>query len=301
MTARSRVALTVQLLAAAAAPLAAQAGLDTVTIKTIPAGKGVYMLLGSGGNIALAVGNEAAFLVDDQYAPLTPKILAAVKAVTDKPVRFLVNTHWHGDHTGGNENMAGAGVIIVAHDNVRTRMSTEQFNAMFNRKTPPSPRAALPIITFSATVAFYVNDEMIHVVHVPPAHTDGDALVHFTRANVIHMGDTFFNGMYPFVDLSSGGSFEGMINAVTAALPYVNDSTKVIPGHGPLGGKAELLAYRDVLTGIRDRVAALIKQGKTKEQVIAARPSGEWDATWGAGFMKPDVFLGIVYESLTKK
>ena len=301
MTARSRVALTVQLLAAAAAPLAAQAGLDTVTIKTIPAGKGVYMLLGSGGNIALAVGNEAAFLVDDQYAPLTPKILAAVKAVTDKPVRFLVNTHWHGDHTGGNENMAGAGVIIVAHDNVRTRMSTEQFNAMFNRKTPPSPRAALPIITFSATVAFYLNDEMIHVVHVPPAHTDGDALVHFTRANVIHMGDTFFNGMYPFVDLSSGGSFEGMINAVTAALPYVNDSTKVIPGHGPLGGKAELLAYRDVLTGIRDRVAALIKQGKMKEQVIAARPSGEWDATWGAGFMKPDVFLGIVYESLTKK
>ena len=301
MIARLRAALAALLFAAAAAPLAAQAGLDTVTIRTIPAGKGVYMLLGSGGNIALAVGNEAAFLVDDQYAPLTAKILAAVKAVTDKPVRFLVNTHWHGDHTGGNENMAGTGVIIVAHDNVRTRMSTEQFNATFNRKTPPSPRAALPIITFSATVAFYLNDEEIHVVHVPPAHTDGDALVHFTRANVIHMGDTFFNGMYPFVDLSSGGSFEGMINAVTAALPYVNDSTRVIPGHGPLGGKAELLAYRDVLTKIRDRVAALIKQGKTKEQVIAAKPSAEFDATWGAGFMKPDVFLGIVYESMTKK
>jgi glyoxylase-like metal-dependent hydrolase (beta-lactamase superfamily II) len=259
------------------------------------------MLRGAGGNIALAVGSDAAFLVDDQYAPLTPKILAAIKAVTDKPVRFLVNTHWHGDHTGGNENMAGAGAIIVAHDNVRTRMSTKQFNALFNRTTPPSPRAALPIITFSASVAFYLDDETIHVLHVPPAHTDGDALVHFTRANVIHMGDTFFNGTYPFVDLSSGGSFEGMIAAVNAALPYVNDSTRVIPGHGPLGGKAELLAYRDVLVKIRDRVAALIREGKTREQVIAAKPGAEWDATWGAGFMKPDVFLGIVYESMKKK
>jgi len=296
-----RAALPAVLLAAAALPLAAQAGLDTVTIQTIPAGRGVYMLRGAGGNIALAVGSDAAFLVDDQYAPLTPKILAAIKAVTDKPVRFLVNTHWHGDHTGGNENMAGAGAIIVAHDNVRTRMSTKQFNALFNRTTPPSPRAALPIITFSASVAFYLDDETIHVVHVPPAHTDGDALVHFTRANVIHMGDTFFNGTYPFVDLSSGGSFEGMIAAVNAALPYVNDSTRVIPGHGPLGGKAELLAYRDVLVKIRDRVAALIREGKTREQVIAAKPGAEWDATWGAGFMKPDVFLGIVYESMKKK
>jgi glyoxylase-like metal-dependent hydrolase (beta-lactamase superfamily II) len=296
-----RAALPAVLLAAAALPLAAQAGLDTVTIQTIPAGRGVYMLRGAGGNIALAVGSDAAFLVDDQYAPLTPKILAAIKAVTDKPVRFLVNTHWHGDHTGGNENMAGAGAIIVAHDNVRTRMSTKQFNALFNRTTPPSPRAALPIITFSASVAFYLDDETIHVVHVPPAHTDGDALVHFTRANVIHMGDTFFNGTYPFVDLSSGGSFEGMIAAVNAALPYLNDSTRVIPGHGPLGGKAELLAYRDVLVKIRDRVAALIREGKTREQVIAAKPGAEWDATWGAGFMKPDVFLGIVYESMKKK
>ena len=296
-----RAALPAVLLAAAALPLAAQAGLDTVTIQTIPAGRGVYMLRGAGGNIALAVGSDAAFLVDDQYAPLTPKILAAIKAVTDKPVRFLVNTHWHGDHTGGNENMAGAGAIIVAHDNVRTRMSTKQFNALFNRTTPPSPRAALPIITFSASVAFYLDDETIHVLHVPPAHTDGDALVHFTRANVIHMGDTFFNGTYPFVDLSSGGSFEGMIAAVNAALPYLNDSTRVIPGHGPLGGKAELLAYRDVLVKIRDRVAALIREGKTREQVIAAKPGAEWDATWGAGFMKPDVFLGIVYESMKKK
>ena len=284
-----------------AAPLSAQAGLDTVQIRTLPAGKGVYMLMGSGGNIALSVGKDAAFLVDDQYAPLPEKILAAVKAVTDKPVRFLVNTHWHGDHTGGNENLANAGVIIVAHDNVRTRMSSEQFLAAFNQKVPPSPAKALPMVTFMDGVAFHLNDDDIHVIHVPPAHTDGDAIIHFSAANVIHMGDTFFNGRYPFIDLSSGGNFEGVIGAVNAALPYVNDSTKVIPGHGALAGKTELVAYRDVLVKIRDRVAALIKQGKTKEQVIAAKPSAEWDAAWGTGFMKPDVFLGIVYESMKKR
>ena len=289
------------LLFAATPPLAAQAGLDTVQIRTTPLGKGVYMLQGSGGNIGLATGSDAAFLVDDQYAQLSAKILAAVKAITDKPVRFLVNTHWHGDHTGGNENLAGAGVVIVAHDNVRARMSVDNFSAAFNRTTPASPKAALPLITFSETVAFHLNDEDIHVVHVQPAHTDGDAIIHFTRANVLHMGDVFFNGNYPFIDLSTGGSFEGVIGAVNAALRYVNDSTKIIPGHGALATRADLVNYRDVLSKIRDRVAALIQQGKTKEQVIAAKPSAEWDATWGTGFMKPDVFLGIVYDSMKKR
>lgn len=284
-----------------AGPLAAQANYDTVKVQTVPAGPGVYMLVGAGGNIALAVGDDFAFLVDDQYAPLSERILAAVRQVTAKPVRFVVNTHWHGDHSGGNENLSKAGVIVVAHDNVRTRMSTEQFVAAFNSKVPPSPKAALPVVTFSQSVAFYNGGETIHVVHVPPAHTDGDAIVHFVRGNTLHMGDNFFNGRYPFVDLSSGGSFEGVIGAVNAAMAYVNDGTKVIPGHGPLAGKAELVAYRDVLTKIRDRVAVLIKAGKTKEQVIAAKPSAEWDATWGSGFMKPNVFLGIVYDSMKKR
>lgn len=299
---RRSLALAAALLAAAG-PLAAQANYDTVKVRTIPAGQGVYMLLGAGGNIALAVGDDFAFLVDDEYADagLSGRILAAVRQVTDKPVRFLVNTHWHGDHTGGNENMAGTGIIIVAHENVRTRMSTEQFIAAFNSKVPASPKAALPVVTFGDGVAFYNGSEQIHVVHVPPAHTDGDAIVHFTRANTIHMGDTFFNGRYPFFDLSSGGSYEGMIKAVNTALAYVNDSTKVIPGHGPLAGKAELVAYRDVLTKVRDRVAALIRRGKTRAQVIAAKPSAEWDATWGSGFMKPEVFLGMVYDSMAKK
>ena len=282
-------------------PLAAQTNWDSVSIRTIPAGQGVHMLIGSGGNIALAVGDEFAFLVDDQFEQLSAKILAAVRAATDKPVRFLVNTHWHGDHSGGNENMAKAGIIIVAHDNVRTRMSTDQFIEAFKSAVPASPRGALPVVTFAESVTFHLGTETIHVIHVPPAHTDGDAIVHFTRANTLHMGDTYFNGRYPFIDLSSGGSFEGVIGAVDAGLRYANDSTKIIPGHGAMASRADLQMYRNVLAGVRDRVAALIKQGKTKEQVIAAKPSAEWDATWGSGFMKPDVFLAIVYESMKKK
>ena len=286
---------------AGAAGLSAQQNFDSVVVRTQPAGRGVHMLTGSGGNIALAVGEDFAFLVDDQFAPLTAKILAAVRGVTDKPVRFLVNTHWHGDHAGGNENMAKAGVILVAHDNVRTRMSTEQFIELFNRRSPPSPRGALPVVTFGESVTFHLGGETVHVVHVPPAHTDGDAIVHFVQANTIHMGDNYFKDVYPFVDLSSGGSFEGVIRAADIALGYANDSTRIIPGHGPLANRADLKKYRDVMVQVRDRVAALIRQGKTREAVIAAKPTAEWDATWGAGFMKPDVFLGIVYQSLTKK
>jgi glyoxylase-like metal-dependent hydrolase (beta-lactamase superfamily II) len=258
------------------------------------------MLTGSGGNIALAVGEDFAFLVDDQFAPLTTKILAAVRGVTDKPVRFLVNTHWHGDHAGGNENMAKAGVILVAHDNVRTRMSTEQFIELFNSRVPPSPRGALPVVTFVESVTFHLGNETVHVVHVPPAHTDGDAIVHFVQANTIHMGDNFFKDVYPFIDLSSGGSFEGVIRAADIALGYTNDSTRIIPGHGAMANRADLKKYRDVLVQVRDRVAALIRQGKTREEIIAAKPTSEWDATWGAGFMKTDVFLGIVYQSLKR-
>jgi cyclase len=297
---RSAVLFAVLVLGGAGT-LVAQANYDTVQVRSLPVSKGVYMLQGAGGNIGLLVGKDAAFLVDDQYAPLTAKILAAVKAITDQPVRFVVNTHWHGDHTGGNENLGNAGVIIVAHDNVRTRMSTEQFIAAFNSKTPPSPPKAMPLVTFSETVAFHLNDEDIHVVHVPPAHTDGDAIIHFTAANVLHLGDTFFNGMYPFIDVSTGGSQDGMIGAANAALRYANDSTKIIPGHGPLGTRADLVAYRDMMVKVRDRVAALIKQGKTREQVIAAKPTADLDAKWATGFLKPDVFLGIVYDSMAKK
>lgn len=271
---------------------------DTVQVRTVPVAKGVYLLQGVGGNIGVSIGPDAAFLVDDQYAQLSEKVIAAVKALTDKPIRFLVNTHWHGDHSGGNENLANTGAVIVAHDNVRIRMSSEQFIAALNARSPASPPRALPIVTFTDAVAFHLNGDDIHVVHVSPAHTDGDAIIHFSAANVLHMGDVFFNGRYPLVDLSSGGSFPGIVTAVNAALRYANDSTKVIPGHGALATRADLVKYRDMLTTIQNRVAELIKAGKSRDQVIAAKPTRDWDATHGNGRITADMLVGFAYDSM---
>jgi glyoxylase-like metal-dependent hydrolase (beta-lactamase superfamily II) len=240
-------------------------------------------------------------LVDDQYAPLTPKIKAAVAALTDKPIKFVLNTHWHGDHTGGNENLGTAGTLIVAHDNVRVRMSTEQFNTFFNRKTPAAPKAALPTVTFNESVRFHLNGEEIHAFHVPPAHTDGDSIVHFVKANTLHMGDTFFNGLYPFIDVGSGGGIEGMIAAADQLLAMVKDDTRIIPGHGPLARKADLKAFRDMLAGVRDKALPLVQAGKTEQEFVAAKPTAAFDAKWGGGFMKPDQFATLVYADLSRK
>jgi glyoxylase-like metal-dependent hydrolase (beta-lactamase superfamily II) len=284
----------------AAASVAAQAADDTTRIQVVPVAGSVSMLVGRGGNIGVAVGDDAVFLVDDQFAPLTGKIVDAVKSITDKPIKFLLNTHWHGDHTGGNENFGKAGVVIVAHDNVRQRMSVEQFLARFNQRVPPSPRQALPVITFAQMVTFHINDEDIHAIHVANAHTDGDVVVHWSKSNVMHLGDTYFNGGYPFIDLGSGGSIDGVIAAVTTALGYADDNTKIIPGHGPLATKADLTAYRDMLVGVRAAVSPLVGK-KTKEQAVAAKPLAKWDDKWGKGFIKPDDMVGQIYESLTSK
>jgi cyclase len=291
--------LSLTILAAAPA-LSAQQDLSQVKVTVVPIVSGVYMLQGSGGNIGLSVGKDNAFVIDDEYAPLTDRIKAAIATVTPNPVRFVVNTHWHGDHTGGNENMATGGAILVAQENVRRRMSTEQFNALFKSTTPPSPAAALPVITFADGISFYVNGDSVQVTHVKNAHTDGDVLVMFRRANVIHMGDTYFNGMYPYIDLSSGGSLSGIIGAADRALAMTNDATKVIPGHGALGDRASLMEYRRVMVAVRQRVGALVAKKRTLPQIIAAKPLADFDATWGTGFMKPDQFLTIVYASLTK-
>ena len=269
-----------------------------VTVKVIPVTAGIYMLQGMGGNIGLSVGKDDAFIVDDQYAPMTPKIRAAIMTVTTKPVRFVVNTHWHDDHTGGNEAMAGSGAIIFAHENVRRRMSSEQFLAVFNARVPASPAAALPMITFSDTISFYVNEDSVRTFHVRNAHTDGDAVIFFRKANVVHMGDTFFNGMYPFIDVSTGGSLAGTIAAASQVLMATNSSTRFIPGHGPLATRADLVRYRDMLVTVRQRLSRLVARGRTLAQVSSAKPLADLDAEWGKGFMKPEMFLGIAYESV---
>jgi cyclase len=282
-----------------AAPLVAQQqDFSKVEVKAEKVAEGVYMLTGSGGNIGLSVGRSGTYVIDDQYAPLTEKITAAIRAITPEPARFVVNTHWHGDHTGGNENMGKAGALLVAHENVRRRMSAEQFNATFDRKTPPSPEAALPVVTFTDAVTFHWNGDEIRVYHVPPAHTDGDAIVHFVKANVVHAGDVFFNGSYPYVDVSSGGRIDGVIAAAERVLAGIDEKTRIIPGHGPVGTKADLQAYHDVLKTLRDRVAKLKAEGKSRDEVIAAKPTADHDAKWGGGFMKGDVFTGLVYDSL---
>jgi len=278
--------------------LAQQQDFSKVEVRAEKVADGVYMLIGAGGNIGLSVGKSGTYVIDDQYAPLTDKILAAIRAITTDPVRFVVNTHWHGDHTGGNESMGKAGALVVAHENVRKRMSAEQFIAAFGQKTPPSPEGALPVVTFTDAVTFHWNGDEIRVFHVPPAHTDGDSVVHFVKADVVHMGDLFFNGGYPFVDVSTGGRVDGVIAAADRVLAGIGEKTRLIPGHGPLATKADLQAYRDMLKTLRERIAKLKAEGKTRDQAIAAKPTADHDAKWGGGFMKGDTFTGLAYDSL---
>ena len=282
----------------ALSPLSAQPNLDNVQVKAEKVADGIYMLLGAGGNIGVSVGEDGVFMIDDQYAPLTEKIQAAVKKLSEKPIRFVLNTHWHGDHTGGNENLGKAGTLIVAHDNVRERMSTEQFLAAFNNRVPPSPKGALPVVTFNDRVTFHLNGDEIHAFHVDPAHTDGDSVVHFREADVVHAGDLYFNGIYPFIDVSTGGGIDGVIAAIEEILGLVGPETKIIPGHGPLSNRQELVSYLAMLKTVRENVVALIEKGRSQEEIVAAKPTATLDEVWGDGFLEPDVFVGIVYSSL---
>lgn len=287
---------------ALAVPAAAQPpDFSQVEIKAEKVAEGLYMLTGRGGNIGLSVGRNGSFVVDDQYAPLTEKILAAVKAITPDPVRFVVNTHWHGDHTGGNESMGKAGAFIVAHENVRRRMSSEQFNATFQRTTPPSPEGALPVVTFAEGVTFHWNGEEIRVYHVPPAHTDGDAIVRFTKANVVHMGDCLFNGRYPVIDVAAGGSIDGMIAAAERVLPTLDANTKLIPGHGPLCDRAALERFRDMLKAVRDRVRPMVRDGKSADEIVAARPTAALDSAWGADSAAAARFVRVVVSGMSRR
>ena len=294
---RNKLVLAAALLALATFSAAAQQDFSKVEVKAEKITDGLWMLTGAGGNIGVSAGPDGVFLVDDQYAPLTDKIKAAIATISDKPVRFVLNTHWHGDHVGGNENLGKAGAVLVAHENVRKRMSKEQFIKLFNRTVPASAAAALPLVTFAESLSFHLNGEDIDAIHVPPAHTDGDVVVFLHKANVIHVGDLVFNGMYPVVDLSSGGSVDGMIGAADRILAAGDAATKIIPGHGPLAMKADVKAFRDMLAASRDAIQPLVKAGKTLDQVKAAKPTAALDEKWGKGFIKPEVWTTVVYFS----
>ena len=283
-----------------AAAVSAQQDFSKVEIQTEKLADTVYMMTGSGGNLGVSVGEDAVFVIDDQFAPLTPKIQAAIAKLSSKPVQFVLNTHWHFDHTGGNENLGKAGAIIVAHENVRKRLSSDGFIEFLGMKTKPEPKVALPVVTFTRDITFRLNGDELMVTHAPRAHTDGDSIVRFGKSNVVHMGDTFFNKLYPFIDTSSGGTVAGVLAAVDGVLKTVDDGTKIIPGHGPLASKADLKAYRDMLAAISGNIRGQIKAGKTLAQVIASKPTAKYDAAWGKGFLAPEKFVEMIYGNLKK-
>jgi glyoxylase-like metal-dependent hydrolase (beta-lactamase superfamily II) len=291
----NKIALTALL--AISLPLAAQD--EPVDYQVTELSKTISMLKGRGGNMGVSVGEDGLFIIDDQLAPITDQLLAALRRISDEPIRFVINTHYHGDHTGGNETIGEAGGVIIAHDNIHQRMTTEQVSIFMQSTTPPYPHDALPVVTFNDHVTMHLNGEAATAYHVPHAHTDGDSIVHFPQSDVVHMGDIFFNKMYPYIDLDAGGSFQGMIAGAELGLSLAGERTRIIPGHGPLATRAELAAYRDFLTQARDQVQALIDQDMTLEQAIAAKPTAQWDEQLGEVWITPAQFVTFIYNSLT--
>ncbi|GAB5488045.1 MAG: MBL fold metallo-hydrolase [Parasphingorhabdus sp.] len=267
-----------------------------VEVKAEQLGEGIAVLFGAGGNIGVSYGPDGTVLIDDQFAPLTDKIQAAVADLGAEPVKYLINTHWHGDHTGGNENFGKAGALIMAHDHVRKRMSKEAKRG--ERVIPASPKEALPVITYHDGIKLHLNGDEVHVKHMKHGHTDGDSIVFWKKANVLHMGDLYFNKVtLPFIDLNSGGNARGVLAAAEKALKMADENTKIIPGHGPMASKADLMEYRDMLKSVIAAVGAAQGEGKSLEQVVAMKPAAKWDTNPNA-FIKGDAFVEAVYKSL---
>jgi glyoxylase-like metal-dependent hydrolase (beta-lactamase superfamily II) len=288
------------LLAAVAFSTAASAQQDMskVEIKAQQLAPGVAVLFGAGGNIGVSYGEDGTILIDDQFAPLTEKIQKAVTDLGAQPVKFLINTHWHGDHSGGNENMGKAGAIIMAHDNVRVRMASDQQTAFGAMKA--SPKAALPVVTYSDGLKLHLNGEEVRVIHVSAAHTDGDSFIHWTKSNVIHMGDLFMLQIsFPFVDVGSGGDVRGFVAAADKVLAIADDQTKIIPGHGAMATKADLQNHRNMIATVIAKVEAGIKAGKTLDQIKASRPADGFGVK-ADGFITADGFVETVYKNLKK-
>jgi len=268
---------------------------DKVKIETTQVSDHVYMLVGAGGNIGVSIGDDGIFVIDDQFAPLSDKINTAIKTLSNKDIKFLANTHFHGDHTGGNENMQKLGATIIAHDNVRHRLETTP-----KRDGSMQPKAALPVITFNDKLSLHINGEKVGVFHVDNAHTDGDALLYFTESNVLHTGDTYFKGRYPYIDLNSGGSVNGYINAVKLGLDLIDDETKIIPGHGSLSNKTEYATFLKMLEELKTGVLSEIKSGKTEDDVAKNESITKKydDLNYGTGFINSEKIRRTFYISL---
>jgi glyoxylase-like metal-dependent hydrolase (beta-lactamase superfamily II) len=273
-----------------------------VTINTTKLTDNVYMLKGSGGNIIVSVGQDGVFMVDDQFAPLTEKIKEAVSKIIDQPIKFVINTHWHSDHTGGNENLGELGSIIISHDNVKKRLSTEQFIDFFQRTIPPLSEKGLPIVTFSDNMTIYHNGDEIKIIHVDNGHTDGDSIVYFTKNNVIHVGDDFNDKSYPFIDLSSGGSIDGLISSLETISSIINDETKVVSGHSEVSNKTKVNEFTDMLKDVREKISQMIEDGKSLEEIIASQPTSKYDKIYyDITNRQPEDLVTFIYQSLTKK
>jgi cyclase len=272
-----------------------------VEIKTTDLGDNVYMLEGRGGNITVAIARDGIIMVDSEFAPLHDKIKAAIAVVSNLPVKYLVDTHFHGDHTGGNEVFARDGATVVAELNVRTRLAAGTTNGLTGVKTPPLPDAALPAKTYTGTFKIRLNGRVADLRHIANAHTDGDTCVWFKTANVLATGDTFTNGRYPNIDFANGGNIKGMIAAADAYLKLVNDKSRIVPGHGPIADKAALANYRAMLVTARDRMAKLVKAGKSEDEIIAAKPFADLDTKWAPTDLAATNFIRVVYHSLADK
>ena len=290
--------LTLAIALHAAAAFAQQQDFSKVEVKAIKVAGTIYMLMGSGGNIGVSVGDDGIVIIDDEFAPLAPKIIAALNGITDKPIKFIINTHYHGDHAGGNEVFGRTGTI-VAHDNVRKRLQSG--TEVMGHTTPPAPKTALPIVTFNDTATIHVNGEDIRAVHFPHGHTDGDAVIYFPQSNVVHMGDDFFNGHYPFIDTANGGSVKGMIANVDKVVASLPDNVKIIPGHGELSDKAGLRRFADMLRSTSGAVEKAMKAGRTLDQMKADKILAQWD-DWGKDwFVNSEAFIEMLYHDLSGK
>ncbi|MBA3978529.1 MAG: MBL fold metallo-hydrolase [Nitrosopumilus sp.] len=275
---------------------------ENVTINTTKLSNNTYMLKGSGGNIIVSVGQDGVFMVDDQFAPLTERIKEAISNITDQPVKFVINTHWHSDHTGGNENFGELGAMIISHDNVRERLSTEQFSEFFNRTVPPLSERGLPIITFSDNMTIFQNGDEIKIIHVDNGHTDGDSVVYFTKNNVIHVGDDFTDKSYPIIDISSGGSIDGLISSLQTISSIIDDETKVISGHTEISNKTKVNDLTNMLKDVRQNVSQMMEDGKSLEEIIAVQPTSNYDRIYyDHNIIKPEDFVTHIYQSLTNK